>query len=79
MSAPSNFFTFPLREHYYKPDAIVGVWCRARVCRCRKYIETVASRFKIQFLFRFTQKSKNAAGKEMEKKSLINIVDLAGR
>ena len=28
---------------------------------------------------RFTQKSKNAAGKEMEKKSLINIVDLAGR
>jgi len=27
---------------------------------------------------RFTQKSKNAAGKEMEKKSLINIVDLAG-
>lgn len=28
---------------------------------------------------RFIQKSKNDAGKEMEKKSLINIVDLAGR
>ena len=27
---------------------------------------------------RFTQKSKNAAGKEMEKRSTINIVDLAG-
>jgi len=27
---------------------------------------------------RFTQKSKNAAGKKMEKKSLINIADLAG-
>ena len=27
---------------------------------------------------RFIQKSKNAAGKEMEKKSTINIVDLAG-
>ena len=28
---------------------------------------------------KFTQKSKNEAGKEMEKRSLINIVDLAGR
>merc|ERR1719471_1735877 len=27
---------------------------------------------------KFTQKSKNEAGKEMEKRSLINIVDLAG-
>ena len=34
----------------------------------------------VQLLFRrFVQKSKNDAGKEMEKKSLINIVDLAGR
>ena len=42
-------------------------------------LKNIASRLKIQFLSRFTQKSKNAAGKEMEKKSLINIVDLAGR
>ena len=34
---------------------------------------------KIEYYFvRFIQKSKNAAGKEMEKKSTINIVDLAG-
>ena len=42
-------------------------------------LKNIASGLKIQFLSRFTQKSKNAAGKEMEKKSLINIVDLAGR
>jgi hypothetical protein len=28
---------------------------------------------------RFIQKQKNAAGKEMEKKADINLVDLAGR
>ena len=40
-----------------------------------------ASRFERRTnpFFRFVQKSKNDAGKEMEKKSLINIVDLAGR
>ena len=27
----------------------------------------------------FIQKSKNAAGKEMEKKAIVNLVDLAGR
>ena len=45
-----------------------------RICKVYKF----TSHLTINFYKRFIQKSKNAAGKEMEKKSTINIVDLAG-